>query len=291
MELEQLEILLNKYRNLPVIESEKTIFDIGTRGHFENPTSDIIAFFCNSTEQHGMANLFGNSIIELINRNSDKNITETSLPITCDREVSTENNKRLDLVLEYNDYFVIIEVKVEHDQVNPFNEYESYGEKLGSEFNKEVFYAILSPSGKVNDPSVAQRWVGISFNDLKTTVSKNLHTHFMLSEINKWVFVLRDFLLHLERLAMQKNKNPNFTFALENMAEISGMWDLLIDGLYDLNTQITNQCKEQFGNVFFYKKETWFKPLPTFKYGFANSPVNVILFSSPKAMQGKRNEG
>lgn len=36
MDLEQLKVLLDKFRNLPVTQKEKTIFDIGTRGHFEN---------------------------------------------------------------------------------------------------------------------------------------------------------------------------------------------------------------------------------------------------------------
>ncbi|MEZ9509550.1 PD-(D/E)XK nuclease family protein [Vibrio breoganii] len=291
MDLERFEVLLNKYRSLPVIENEKTIFDIGTRGHFENPTSEVIAFFSTSTEQHGMENLFGNSIVQLINNKSNQDLSESSLPIMCTREVVTEQNKRIDLVLEFSDYFIIIEVKVGHGQVNPFKEYERFGNKLGKEFDKEVLYAILSPSGNIDNPSVAERWVGISFEELKNTVSRNLHTHFMLKTPDKWVFVLRDLLLHMENLSVPNNKNPNFSFALENMAEISSVWNLLIDGLHDLNKQISNLCEEQFESTVYSKKETWFKPLPAFKYWFENKQVEVILFSTPKAMKGKRNEG
>jgi hypothetical protein len=289
MDVEQLKSLLDKFRSLPVTETEKTIFDIGTRGHFENPTSDVLAFFCSSEEQHGMGNLVGNSIAGLISNKLNRELPQSSLPVSASREVATEQGKRLDLVLEYDEYLIIIEAKVNHSQVNPFDEYERYGDKLGVENGKDVFYAVLSPSGKVDDPLTNHRWAGISFDELKTAVSENLHTYFMHKPLDKWVFVLREFLLHLENLSMAGEKNPNYAFALENMAEISKAWTLLTDSLNDINGQIYRQCEERYGNSFSHRKSSWFKPLPAFSYSLEGSSVEVILFSSPEPMDEHKN--
>lgn len=291
MDLEQLKVLLDKFRNLPVTQKEKTIFDIGTRGHFENPTSDVLAFFCSSEEPHGMGNLVGNSIVGLIGNKLNQELPQSSLPISAFREVATEQGKRLDLVLEYDEYLIIIETKVSHRQVNPFNEYESYGDKLGAENGKDVFYAVLSPSGKVDDPLTNHRWAGVSFSDLKNFVSEHLHSYFMQKPLDKWFFVLRDFLLHLENLSMMGEKNPNYAFAMENMAEISKAWMLLTDSLNDVNSQIYHQCEERYGNAFSHRKSSWFKPLPAFHYALERSSAEVILFTSPNAMSGQKNEG
>lgn len=291
MDIEKLTALLDKFRNLSVTEKEKTIFDIGTRGHFENPTSDLLAFFCNSEAQHGMGNLVGNSIAGLIGKKLNRDLSLSPFPISASREVVTEHGKRIDLVLDYDQYLIIIEAKINHHQVNPFYEYERYGDKLGSDNAKEVFYAVLSPSGKIDDPKANQRWFGISFNELKTIVSENLHTHFMLKPLDKWFFVLRDFLLHLENLSMSGEKNPNYAFALENMAEISKAWMLLTDSLNNINSQIYRQCEEQFKSAFNHRRSTWFKPLPAFIYTLEGSSVEVILFTSPDAMDSLKNQG
>ncbi|AEX21551.1 PD-(D/E)XK nuclease family protein [Vibrio sp. EJY3] len=291
MDIEQLKVLLDKFRNLPETDKEKTIFDIGTRGHFENPISDVLAFFCSSEEQHGMGNLVGNSISGLITNKLNRDLPQSSRPVSASREVATEQGKRLDLVLEYDEYLIIIEAKVNHSQVNPFDEYERYGDKLGAGYGKDAFYAVLSPSGNVDDQLTNHRWAGISFNELKTAVSENLHTYFMDKPLDKWVFVLRDFLLHLENLSMTGEKNPNYAFALENMAEISKAWTLLTDSLNSINSEIYRQCEELYGNGFSHRKSTWFKPLPVFIYSLEGSSVEVILFASPDDMGGLKNEG
>ena len=46
MDLPALEELLTHLKSLPVAEkSETNIFSVGARGHYENPVSDLLAFF------------------------------------------------------------------------------------------------------------------------------------------------------------------------------------------------------------------------------------------------------
>ncbi|MFP3398822.1 PD-(D/E)XK nuclease family protein, partial [Brevibacterium sp. SIMBA_078] len=42
------------------------------------------------------------------------------------REVTTKSNKRIDLLLEGNDWVMVIENKIYHHQVNPFKTYQKH---------------------------------------------------------------------------------------------------------------------------------------------------------------------
>jgi hypothetical protein len=58
-----LESLLPSIKNLSSIKSitrEKTIFDIGGKGYFENPLTDLLAFYSDPDEEHG----FGDILIQ-----------------------------------------------------------------------------------------------------------------------------------------------------------------------------------------------------------------------------------
>ncbi|MEY0629860.1 hypothetical protein AB7441_23170, partial [Providencia rettgeri] len=51
--LERMQQLLAEFKKLePVEVAEPTIFSIGSKGYYENPTTDILAFFCDSNGQH-----------------------------------------------------------------------------------------------------------------------------------------------------------------------------------------------------------------------------------------------
>lgn len=61
------ESLAKILKRLPVqIERESTIFSIGARGHFENPTTEVLAFFCDSAGEHGLGDLVLSSLFEAI---------------------------------------------------------------------------------------------------------------------------------------------------------------------------------------------------------------------------------
>jgi hypothetical protein len=147
IEIKQIQKTTDEFRKLPIIEREKTVFDIGTRGHFENPTTDVLAFFCNGTEQHSMDNLVADSMVTLLNRFPKTEIPTSQSPVSPQRAAFTDNNKRIELLLSTDSYLIVIEAKVGHYQLNPFDEYESYADKLAAEQGNEAFYVVLSPQG------------------------------------------------------------------------------------------------------------------------------------------------
>lgn len=107
-------------------EIEKDIFSIGGRGHYENPKSDLLAFFIDPRKEHGLGSLFLRSLFDCMGESS----LALALSATPQREVVTYNGNKIDLVLEGDDWVVVIENKIWHAAVNPFADYVSYAEDI-----------------------------------------------------------------------------------------------------------------------------------------------------------------
>lgn len=67
MNIIQLKQLIEHIKSLPTPETpELTIFGIGSRGYYENPTSDVLAFFCDSEGDHGLGNLMTEALFDAL---------------------------------------------------------------------------------------------------------------------------------------------------------------------------------------------------------------------------------
>ena len=69
-ETDQLEIYKNlllqaaKYHQPP---REKTFFDTAIRKHYENPTTELLSFFLNPENEHGLGSVFFDGLTDAIN--------------------------------------------------------------------------------------------------------------------------------------------------------------------------------------------------------------------------------
>ncbi|WP_457746553.1 PDDEXK-like family protein [Sulfurimonas sp.] len=189
-------------------ENEKTIFSIGGRGFYENPISDVLAFFLDSQEVHGFGTLFVDSFFDSMNY-SIENTGTINPPL---REVSTLNNNRIDLLIEGEDWVLIIENKIYHTQNNPFGDYEKYIDEKYP--NKKLIFTILSPSGN----STKSNWKGISYKELIASIKENKKQAMDLSQKNysKWMVYLEDFILNLEQYAVRNSMDQSTVEFIEN---------------------------------------------------------------------------
>jgi len=195
------------------IKKPLNIFSLMKLDHYENPITDLLAFFLYDKNDHGLGNVFFQGFLDCI-PNGD------TLPgeLICkpQREVSTEDGKRIDLMLSGADFSIIIENKIRHSAVNPFKSYVEYAEKYLIEDGKNIIYVLLSPGGK----SEKKNWIGLSYPKLVSAIRKRLLT-ISSKEENKWHMFSEEFLNHLasltEKYEMQ-DKNKDFVFS--NLANI-----------------------------------------------------------------------
>lgn len=221
MDIVQLRELINKMEALPCAElPEATLFSIGGKGYYENPTTEILAFFCDSNGAHGLDNLVINALFRALPESFDlKDLTLITKPET---EVRTSKAKRIELLLEGDDWVMVIENKIYHQQVYPFDIYENHIKSDDSLKSKQHIFVVLSPNGKA-----PEGWLPLSYTGLLECLKDELAQTFIEQPLNKWLVLLREFILHLEGI-MAKPVTPNETvdFVLDHLNEIKKVQDL-----------------------------------------------------------------
>jgi PD-(D/E)XK nuclease superfamily len=64
--MEKLQEFLNEASRRKMTHREKNIFSLGGRRYYENPMSDLLAFFLDPTEDHGLGDVALGSLAECL---------------------------------------------------------------------------------------------------------------------------------------------------------------------------------------------------------------------------------
>ncbi len=113
----------------------------------ENKVSEILAFLLNPNENHSQGNVFlkiflKNFKLELPNLINSNNIT-------VETEHITDKNRRIDILLNFENTFVIgIENKIYETTIDQHKQIEHYSEYLNTFFNGNYLLFYLSPKNK-----------------------------------------------------------------------------------------------------------------------------------------------
>jgi hypothetical protein len=168
---------------------EETLLSVMGMGHYENPLSDLLAFFLKPQAEHGLGLLFLKSFLSCIK--ADLQITEPS-GISVHREAQTLDSKRPDFIIQGSTWLLMIEHKVWHGQNNPFASYEDLAKTLSGD-QKQVLYAVLSPHGG----SVRKNWLPVSYPQFTASLRTALNQHLLHAPATKWTLLAEEFLLHI----------------------------------------------------------------------------------------------
>ena len=177
---------------------EASLFSLGGRGYYENPASDLLAFFMAPDAVHGFKDLFLQAFLECMKVDS---ASLGMAGVTVSREAVTKEGNRIDLVVNGSDWVLLIENKVHHDQVNPFASYEAYGRSLLP--GKMLLMAILSPKGE----SVHGSWQPVSYQTYCSALRRRLADDMFNRAYSKWLIFAREFILHFENELYQPAMN------------------------------------------------------------------------------------
>lgn len=110
--------------NLPELKRHNSsILEIAGFPHYENVISNFLAFYFDFNEKHGLGDLFVKSLFSALKLGKEY---IPSNNINVHKEVVTPNNKRIDLIIELDEYAIAIENKIHHTLKNPLKDYENY---------------------------------------------------------------------------------------------------------------------------------------------------------------------
>lgn len=184
--------LFKTARDLHRPPSEKTIFSIGCRGYYENPTSDLLAFFANPLEVHGLGDLILKTIFRLIHVSDFYSNACIELIFPPSREVFTDSSNRIDLLFQGPDWILLIENKIRHHANNPWADYEAHLSKLST--SKRKYLLLLS--ARPEDPPTG--WHALTYTELVPAIKEDLRALPDESKQTKWHTFFLDFLLNLD---------------------------------------------------------------------------------------------
>ena len=286
MNIIQLKQLIEHIKTLPTPEiPEQTIFGIGSRGYYENPTSDVLAFFCDSEGDHGLGNLIMEALFDALTvsnpESADFDFSDFSIITEPEREVFTEDSKYIDILLEGNDWVMVIENKVFHKLNNPFKSYQQHIYREEQYQGKHPIFIVLSPKG--NAPT---DWLGLSYPALLDSIREKLAHAFITQPLNKWLVLLREFILHLEGIMSGSTISPETTdYILENLREIHQAERLKDKTIKAFHLELLQELSTIFPNEKIdIKLSTWNK-YPALRFSFKKWQSNsfVALYLDARA--------
>ena len=110
------------------------------------------------------------------------------------------------MLIECDEWVLVIENKIYHEAINPFKDYERY---IEDEYeNIAAHFILLSPKdSKIND--VGEVWKSANYKDLIEEIQNDLGAALINQPLNKWHFFLRDFLLNLKQCSEDENMSAD----------------------------------------------------------------------------------
>lgn len=232
--------LISEIKKLPSVKKkEKSIFQVGGRGHYENPTSTLLAFFLNPLAEHNLDNFLLKSLLETIFHDSYNDFDITSF-IKVNREFIAKG-KRIDLFIEGSDWTLTIENKIRAKIDNPLIEYRSY---IQSKYrDKKNYFIILCKNNKIE----YKGWKNINYSQLIDRIEKNKKQSFSNTKITRWVVLLDEFLLNIKNEIGINNMEKDHRELVENnYSEITK----LIKLREEYHAEIIHECKSLFADTY-----------------------------------------
>ena len=181
---------VSKFQFPKMAARERTFFDIGARGYYENPMSDILSFYLDPTQDvHGLGDLVLASLLEILGAPS----LNTSTLESSIREWRLDDGKRLDIVLVGDDWVVALENKVWSPDKNDFCAYKDAIERKYSGKSKK-FFCLLSP---ISSARPADGWIKLDTKKFMKKIQEKLaapmESSFSKGSSSKWVVFLGEF--------------------------------------------------------------------------------------------------
>lgn len=158
--------------------------DISGLPHYENIWSNIYAFFFDVQGEHGLGDLFINSLLELLEKKKHSIILND---FQIDREFETRKGGRIDLLLSNEDTAIIIEAKVYHSVNNDFEDYWDSIEK-----NNKVGVLLTLRAHRSIPTKKGGYFINITHKELIDKVISKIHLHYLTAS-NTHQLYLRDF--------------------------------------------------------------------------------------------------
>lgn len=188
--------LLLEFQKLPEAPRVRTFMDVSGYPHYENVSSNLLAFFFDPEEEHGLSDLLLASFISLCG----KEAPSSTVGLTIHREHGTDDGGRLDLLIEREGFVIGIENKIYHHPANNFPDYSALIDGRGLRDCVRIKAVLSLKPIRDNDKLTSAGFVSITYGQLWEAVREKMGRYIHAAN-PKWLSYLIDFMETTSRLA------------------------------------------------------------------------------------------
>jgi len=223
-------------KNIPNVKPNRpTILEIAGYPHYENVVSNLLAFYLDFNEEHGLGDIVFKSLHELIF------VEETySLPKSIEvvREVGVRNG-RIDILIITDELVIVIENKIFHKLDNPLDAYQTYAENLQKEEKKSRKGVILS----LNPEFESGFFRNILYSQLFKRIKKNDKNN-LTNSGEFYPEYFKQLMITIERLKEKTEmKEQELSYLINNKEDVKKLNNLITKYFSDIRKKL-NQIKE-----------------------------------------------
>ncbi len=268
LSLEQITHLLNGLKSLPPLrKQEQTFMEIAGYPHFENVCSNILQFYLQPSNEHGFGSLLLDSLFTLI----DEEVVIDGQNIDVRREEPTIDSKRIDLVIESDDFVLGIENKIFAGFYSPFYKYAEHLDKYLQK-DRQVYKVLLSIFPVDTLKVKLHGFKPITYQLLFEKVIANIGSYFLTSREPHTIF-FRDFIQTIQNLqeATSMDETRLLYFA-DNHQSISTLFAEAIEMQKDMSKKVKELNEvvlslAKFSNIDKLIESKFFFPSPSNRLG------------------------
>ena len=183
-----------------------TFLEISGIPHYENVNSNILSFLIDTEQKHGFGDLFIKSLLRSYNIESNRDeihIQDQELKTkNVDREVKTDSNKRIDILIETEDFAIAIENKIGANLYNDLEDYSKHMDIYHSD-SKNIIKIVLSINREPVE-LLTHNFVNITHKQLFKIIKMQIADKLPLRN-RRYLNYLMDF---IETMENQTKPNP-----------------------------------------------------------------------------------
>jgi hypothetical protein len=210
--------ILLDFKSIPKHKRIKTFLEISGYPHYENVCSNILQFYLDPNNEHGLDDLCLNSLLKIIEPETkfDCEIVEVF------RERPTIKDNRLDLLILTENHSIGIENKVFHFLNNDLEDYAKTIKSFCNESRKPINVILtLNKLTSVEDIKKvsSNNFINITYAQLFHTI-KNSIGEYLTIENTRYVNHLLDFIKSIENLTTKTMENKELNIFFKNNSDI-----------------------------------------------------------------------
>lgn len=215
--------IILEFQKIPKLKQDKTFLEISGYPHYENVCSNILRFFLDPNNEHGLKDLFLNSLVKCIEPDFICDYTQENIEVT--REFVTSQKNKLDLLIETGQYVIGIENKIFHFLANDLNDYSQSISAQCKLSEKKPIAIVLSLNHLTNQQDIEKIKVSgfknITYTDLFENIKKSWGDYITTSN-PKYEIFLKDFIKSIQNLIPRTMENKELrNFFKENAEDIN----------------------------------------------------------------------